>query len=328
MLNQLGFDFGASAAPSASFAEDAAGTWLERSFTTAEYVAMFATAEAELLRIVGPGRALFALGIEAAKAQHASMIARGCVPAGAYRLWRSDFRPSPEQLFNFFDHCNAHAGTSYHGIEYKTRHDQRIICAAMHVENIGSVIVRHWPDVGGTSADFRPFREPFFLDSYRDNMATIEAPYHLWGTSYCADKLAYSNDDIASVPAFTIQGRMYLNTGGMGSGEYRECDGWALCPKSDWIGPTYSYRTQCQAWDEGRKERGDKRGLVVRVQGQLCVCESPALIFDKYVAKDVDLCRAGDDGDDDELVDELGDDPDALPADAGEHENGFDLLAA
>ena len=118
MLNQLGFAFGVSAAPSASFAEDVAGTWIDRSFTTAEYVAMFAKADAELLRIVGPGRALFSLGIEAAKTQHASMIARGCVPDGAYRLWRSEFRPSPEQLFAFFDHCNAHAGAAYPGIEY------------------------------------------------------------------------------------------------------------------------------------------------------------------------------------------------------------------
>ncbi len=325
MLNQLGFDFGGSAAPSASFVEDVAGTWIDPSFTTAEYVAMFATADAELLRIVGPGRALFALGIEAAKAEHDKMLARGCAPAGAYRLWRSTFRPSPEQLFAFFEHCNTHAGTTYHGIEYKARDDKRIFTAAMFVENIGTVIAHHWKDVGGIGVDFRPFRVPFFLDSYHDNMPTIEAPYHLWGTSYCADKLANSNDDIASVPAFTIQGRMYLNTGGMGSGEYRECDGWALCPKSDWTGPTYSYRTQCRAWDEGRKERGDKRGLVVRVQGQLCVCESPALIFDRHVAKDVDLYRA----DDDEPVDELGDDdPDELPADDEESETACDLLAA
>lgn len=323
MLNQLGFDFGDLAAPSAKFAEQPACTWLDRTFTTAQFIAMFSIAEDTVKQIVGPGRPLFELGIATAKAQHADMLARRAyAPTDSYRLWRSNYTASAEQLRAFVAHCETHDRAGIAGIEYKTRRDRRMMTAAMYVPNIGTVIVRQWFEVDNVGLDFIPYRDAFFHDSYRDGMPAIEAPYALWGSCYCADKLAYSHDDIASVPAFTIQGRLYLNTGGMGSGTYRECDGWLLCPKSDWTGPTYTYRTQCQAWDDGRKERGDKRGLVVRVQGQLCVCESPAHVFDCNVPADVDLYRP-----DDDEADELGDDPTGEDAEDCA-ETACDLLAA
>lgn len=303
MSDQFGFDFGDHTAP--AFTEQQAGAWNAPHFTTAQFVALFAKAEAALRGIVGPGRVLFAQGLEAAKAQHAAMLAFRTPGAGdAYRLWRSNFAPTPAALDAFIAHCFTYAGTNAHGIEYKTRRQARMTTVAMFVQDVGTVIVHQWPGAG-VGVDFYPWRDAFFLDSYRDEMPTFFAPYASWGGAYCADKLASSNDGIASLPTFFLNGREYINDGGLSKGSYHECEGWTFRALSDWRGPTYSYRTQCQAWDDGRIERGDRRGLVVSVRGQRCVLDGVALVYDDNVAAAVPLPAGDDEADIDADADEV-----------------------
>ncbi|TVT60060.1 MAG: hypothetical protein FHK80_03470 [Azoarcus sp. PHD] len=300
MSDQFGFDFGDHSAP--AFTEQTAGAWNAPDFTTAQYVALFAKADAAVRGIVGPGRVLLAQGLEAAKAQHAAMLAHRARDAGdAYRLWRSNFQPAPAELEAFIAHCFAHAGTNYHGIEYKIRRQARMTTVAMFARDVGTVIVHQWAGTG-TGVDYYPWRDTFFLDSYRDDLPAIFAPYASWAVAYCADKIAASNDGIASVPTFVLNGREYINDGGCGKGSYQECEGWTFRPLSDWRGPTYSYRTQCQAWDDGRTERGDRRGLVVSVRGQRCVLDGVALVYDDNATETVSL-PAGDDEADIEVDD-------------------------
>jgi len=299
MSDQLSFDFSDLAC---AFKEHAAGTWNHPSFSTAQYVDRFALAEAALLGIEGPGRTMLAKGLAAAKAQHVEMLDRCDRGDGSYQLWRSNFEPTADELAAFVAHCDSNAeaaaltGARFAGSEYKTRREQRgYRIAAMFARDVGTVIVRHWP-TGGASADFHLFRDPFFLDSYRDGMPALYAPCAIWARSYCADKLAESGDGVASVRTFGINGREYINTGGMGAGAYRECSAFAFRPVADWTGPTYSYKTQGAATDAGRIERGDRRGLVVRVRGQLCVLDSAALVYDDQVTT---TYVAGDESDDD-----------------------------
>ncbi len=93
----------------------------------------------------------------------------------------------------------------------------------------------------------------------------------VWRPFYSADKIAESYDEPAPVPALQFQGRRVVITGGVYHGRHAKGHGWAVAAAEDWHGPTYSYRSQCRAWNEGRKERGDQRGLLVRVDRQLCV---------------------------------------------------------
>jgi hypothetical protein len=89
----------------------------------------------------------------------------------------------------------------------------------------------------------------------------------------------------------------------MSFGSRHECTAWTYCARADWRGPTYSYSTVCRAWDEGRKERGDESGLIVKIKGQLCVLQSVATIYDDNVPRDHHQSRsaATDEQDEDEL---------------------------
>lgn len=279
--DQLGLFFGGNATP--AYAEQATGTWDTPEFTSAQYDELFAKASSGLLGIAGPGRALFRQGIELAKAKHALMLThRTNDDDEAYGLWHEYVAPSTEESGLFIAHCLEMAGSSCCGVEYKTRRHLSGLTVGMYVPGVGTVIVRQWDGVG-VGVDFHLWRDNFFLGSYQDDMPVIFVPYTSWGVAYCADKIAYSSEGIASVPTFAIGGRGYINTGASFHGDRKECTGWTFRPLADWDGPIYSYLTQGQAWDEGRTERGDRRGLVVRVRGKLCVLDSAAYVYDNNV---------------------------------------------
>ena len=296
MSNQFDFDFGDNT--TVVFIEHPAGTWNDHALTTEQYHNLFAKADAALHRISTPLRAMFEAGINVAKAQHVAMLARiSYDDCEAYRLWRTNFELPQEDLAAFISDCFANAGKSTDGIERKTRRKMGTSIAAMFVPDLGTLIVYQW-ESGHPSIDYRPWRTEFFLESYHDDMQTICAPCASWAGAYCADKIANSNDGIASVPTFILNGREYINGGGMSVRTYHDCRGWTFRPLADWAGPTYSYRRQCRAWDDGRLERGDRRGLVVRVRGQLCVLDSAVIVYDDNVTNSV---HAAADEDDDTL---------------------------
>lgn len=224
------------------------GTWLDPQFTTNQYCAMFETARSAVQRIVGPSRSLFERGLGFADAEgHA-------LPTDGEVFVRRDRVQDPR--------CGA-----WHV-------DGRNPCSKRwHADRAALVGVDNYYAI-----DFLPWRDSFLGDSYRDGMQEIEAPCSIWAKAYCADKLVCSSDGIASVPTFMLNGREFINDGGMSHGQYRECEGWSFTPKAEWNGPTYSYRSQCRAWDDGSLERGDRRGLVVRVQ--LCVLDGAVTVYD------------------------------------------------
>ncbi|MDR9230066.1 hypothetical protein FEP08_05637 [Burkholderia multivorans] len=184
-------------------------------------------------------------------------------------------------------YCVTKAGASHDvpGIEYKARHDEGMSCGAIYAVGIGTVIVREWVSSGDRSITFEPGRATFFLDSFRDEMPAHYAPVSLWRPAYCADKIAVSNDAAPSVPTFLFGGREYVNTGGMSNRGKESCIAWSVAPLDGWTETTYSYRSACAAYDRYEKERGDRRGLIVKVRGQLCVLDKPVLFFDDNVVR-------------------------------------------
>jgi hypothetical protein len=304
MNDQFGFDFGNDA--SERFSAQEPGTWLDPEFTTAQYTAIFAKAREVVQGIAGPARSLFWRGLEAALAEQAEMLKRCELDDEPYHLCRTRCDPSDDEFDAFVEHCQQMIGAALPGIAYKVRKVPRDgLTAAMYVRDLGTLIAWRW-SADNRSIDFRPWRDSFFVDSYRDGMPAIKAPYSTWGGAYCADKLAYSNDGVASVPTFVLNGREYINDGGFGSGNYRECEGWTFCALVDWQGPTYNYRSQCHAWDDGSLERGDRRGLIVRVRGQLCVLDGAATIYDNEASEAVFVSDTDDQVEDDaECVEEV-----------------------
>ena len=318
MDNQLGFDFVGNTSASV-LALLSQGSWLTRKFTRSEYEVKFAKAEAVLLGLSGVVRAMFAQGLERSKEifTQRQTGSRQCGEDEAFDLLRSDFEPDSDTVTEFMQFCFAQGEKRPRGIEIKTRDQAGMTTAGVFIEDFGSVILRLWPDVDCMSVDFSFYRNPFFLESFRDAMPRIAAPVSIWGGFYCADKLAFSGAGVASVKAFALSGRLYINHGTSGRGSYRECSALTFCPLSDWRGETFSYQTQCKAWDDGRLERGDRRGLIVLVNGQKCVIDSQAIVFDEN-AKDADVCSVFAD-------EELGDHEESSGL---EDEDSDELLAA
>lgn len=131
---------------------------------------------------------------------------------------------------------------------------------------------------------FSLHRDNFFRDSYRDDQPVIEAASSLWDEVCCAGTIAQSGGNAASCKAFAFNGVEYINDGQMHSMELCTCEGWTFRPLAQWDGPTYTYATQRAAWDDGRLERGDRRGLVVNVNRKTVVLDGSALFFDRRKA--------------------------------------------
>lgn len=278
MNNQFGFDFGDN--NDSTLIVNPIGTWTSPRFTIQNYRDIFSKAQDRLLMIAGAGRPLFRLGLESAVSQlEAMMNHRQIEDDEQFTLWRMKVEADDQEVKSFIEQCTNMPESPFPLFEYKIRHRSTTTTYGMFVEDLGSIIVRIWNqnDIG---VDFYPWRDSFFLESYSDTIERHSLSYSIFGVAYCADKIAYSNDGVASVPTFTFKGRQYINTGGLSHGKYSECNGWSFCRFEDWKGETFSYQTQSEACDDGRIERGDRRGLVVRIRGQLCVINGVANFFD------------------------------------------------
>jgi hypothetical protein len=180
-------------------------------------------------------------------------------------------RMSGDTADAFRRHCHLMAGASTPGAVYKIRAEMSYCMAGVYVAGIGSVIVQIWKHERETATlEYSPLLADFFFPSYQDRLGWVELPYPLWGPSYCADKLAQSGADGASVKPFQYQGALWVNTGSSSAAHDRALTTgtiWRLCPLAQWHGPTYSYQSQGRAVDQGHIERSDRSGQLVKVRG-------------------------------------------------------------
>ncbi|EML1601408.1 MULTISPECIES: hypothetical protein [Burkholderia] len=256
-------------------------------------------------------RAIFSACIEAARTHRGDEIERSMTRAktDAERealmngdVWSphscTTVEATDEARANLMRHCvtRAESGQDVPGIEYKTRHDENVKGGAIHAVGVGTVIVREWCSVGVGSITFEPSRSTFFLASFRDDMPAHYAPASLWRPAYCADKIAFSNDTAPSVPTFLFNGREYVNTGSVSISGRESCTAWSIAPLDGWSEQTYNYRSKCAAYDRYEKERGDSRGMVVKVRGQLCVLDKPICFFDDNVTHNYSFIDEKEDG--------------------------------
>ena len=268
---QIGFDFQDEGQREGVGIEQPAGTWLEPRLTAAQYREGLAAAREGLTGLVGVFRVLFERALGAADVYLAEQGGRsGERPFG----WHcNSIGITDDELQRFGPHCVA--PSCMEGIETRYRDEKTMELWAMHVAGVGTLTVRRW--ASGASASFTLGRDAVMRESYRDSRPSYALAVEQWQPSYCADKLAEAGQGVASVPTFSYGGQEWVNDGGWhGPGDRGMCEGWRLVRLEDWHGMTYSYRTQVQAWEDGRLERGDRRGLVVSVRGQRCVLASAA----------------------------------------------------
>jgi hypothetical protein len=278
MSDQLGFSFADDSRP--NLVEDAPGTWEDPQFTADEYRARLARARALLPTLAEPVRDFFEHALTIGEAELEEQLGHYAPePDDRFSLWRCHFDVSAQDVTTFARHCAAMAGGAPAGHEYRTgpqRYGEE--SAGMYVEGIGSLVLRRWAE-DNCAADFDLWRSTYFLRSYDDDAPRIRLGEAAWRPAYAAQRIAEGRG-IASVPTFVYAGREYTNMGGTYSSSLSECQAWTFVPLADWVGPTYTYQDKNRAYDEGRKERGDCRGLLVLVRGQQCVLESVAVFYD------------------------------------------------
>ena len=299
---QIGFDFFENAAP--DFAEQPAGAWLHPAFTVAEYERQLAAAvdaAKQLPPLIG---AAFVAGAEAARLELQKQVAHGYVKAEKpFSLWRPTIDVDAAAVDAFIAACAA--GVSSASVRFRVRDDESLsgwmTAAGVQINGIGALIMRRWPKVHSWGADYHVGSDPFFLDNYRDNVQPIYAPYATWGGRCCAHTLAEAGNSTASVPTVWVNGRDYVLTGAFSHRAYRGGDLWSFRRAEDWRGPTYDYSSQCRAWDEGRKMRGDKRGMLVKVRGRLCVLDGFASVYDDNVPDERACLPLADDESEDDV---------------------------
>ncbi|MBS0571873.1 MAG: hypothetical protein JSS08_01270 [Proteobacteria bacterium] len=267
--HQAGFDFGQDAAPS-SFAQPA-GTWLTAEFTASEHAARLTAAEACAEALAPALRGLYLRGIEAARSELQRM-ARHQDAGNAFGLYGVQVRDvTGQELAELLREDSA-----AEGIERRTRRARTAEPVhSVYVAGAGTITTRVHVD-GSRSASYEHYRSADMLPSFRDTMPVYELLQEVWSAAYASQAIAEAGEGIASVKTFRYCGREWVNDGGMYFQGKACCEGWAIVRRSAWDGQTYSYRDQVQAWDLGTLERGDRRGLVVKVQGVECVLVSVA----------------------------------------------------
>ncbi len=308
-IGQIGFDFG-DAKP--AFRADPVGTWVEPSFTFAQHSSRLQLAWDKLSTLTGFLHAIFDDSLAAATTEHAAQV-KHCgydTNEEAYKLWISKPAFGPADIAKIIDHCRQNASRTTGDVEYKIYTDGRgDVSAGVHVAGIGSIVAVMWvPRNAGSevayNVRFMPFRASLFRDHYYDNAEYIQLPEAVWSCAYAAQKLAESGKKIASVRTFSLNGREYIYTSGLYNGNYREAQAWSITPAADWAGDTFTYDEMIKAYEQGRLERGDHRGQLVRVRGELCVLESYVVVFDNTPGHVPYLSADEEEDEDDDCLDD------------------------
>ncbi|WP_205804622.1 hypothetical protein [Burkholderia sp. Ac-20365] len=275
------------------------------------------TVATERLRAVPENvRGFFDIALQEAADKAAEATAKGKTRSSVLPV---HFDVADADVVAFVAACEAGSrSTGLEGVSWKFR-NQVIgeISYAVHVAEIGAVFAERWNDREEWRFHFEPGKKgDFWLDSYRDSMTSVELSYSVWGPAYAADKIAYSNKGVASVPTFQHGGRHYLITSiaNFANSATKHGRAWRLSLPDLWHAETYSYETQGSAVEAGKIERGDRRGLIVSVRGVQYVLEAAIEVFDRNAAGvRLDI---GDEDEDDAFSSDLADDGVAEDEDA------------
>ena len=275
MTEQLGFGFLPDSKP--TYRELPASGWFSPRFTVNEYEARLERARKYLPSVMWPAREIYRQGLETARESFDRALDNGQARDAAVREWPSlTLQVESTQRTEFVDHCISMVDGEWDspGLEFKVSAHKHLTRVGMYCCDTGSVVVTTWAD-GLVGVDFAIGRDPFFLPSFREGQRVIHAPHFEQETYDCSGEFVGLRDGVTDVPVVTIEERDYVADGGRAHHDCKRIQAWSFCSPEEWGGPTYSEAGQSKARDEGRTERGDRRGLVVRVRGQAVVLDTP-----------------------------------------------------
>jgi hypothetical protein len=273
LIEQLGFGFLPDC--QAVYCELPAGGWHSPCFTAKEYGARLERARNYLPSVMWPAREIYKRGLEAASECFDQMMDIGPARNDAARDWpRLTLQVESAKRTEFVDHCISMVDGEWDspGLEFKVSAHQHMNRVGMYCCEVGSVVLTLWAD-GLTGVDFSIGRDPFFLPSFTEGQPVIDAPQFAHALLDSEGEFSGLRDGVTDVPTIVVEGRDHVFDRGRTHADCQLLQAWRFCLPEEWRGPTYSFASQTRAWDEGRTERGDRRGLVVRVGGQAVVLE-------------------------------------------------------
>lgn len=257
-----------------AFIGEVPGAWAEPRWTSTEYAAAFQQAARLMNHLPTVARPIFQSAIRSAR-RKAGEIGRVSTSSDQ----RTDLELAAVEAFR--DYCYVASSAQNASLaSFKVRVGYRAWSAGMYVRGFGSLVASCVRETV-CLAEYAPWRDSFFFESYRDGRLVVQLPRELWKDAYCADKLASSGRGVASVKPFNFDGRAWIITSVCSGGsEPAHGEAWSLCPFDSWRGETYSYGAQCEAANRGLIERSDHRGLIVRVRNALYVVDGAMEVFD------------------------------------------------
>jgi hypothetical protein len=250
-------------------------SWTIPQFGRSQYEDLITTARANLFTLTDDMRPFFQSGLEAC----IQSLAQPLQGLACSVHWRAVAHFDDQAWADLNSLSVSHVS---HGVERKTRIAPRSKVIGFYAEHVGSIIVHGWLGAGAGRywAEFLPWRSCFFLPSFRDNVTVIQLPSPLWENAVCCNHFATAGDNAPSVPTVKNGGREYVVTSGVFSREYREGEAWAFVRSCEWKGASFTYDQSIKEMDAGRLERGDRRGTLAKVRGELCVLSEMVILAD------------------------------------------------
>lgn len=268
------------AAPEVPFRENEPGTWLEPSLPLSAHLSALFKAK-QAFGSIRYFQTAYSAGIEAFE-QELKRYEHGDEPFEVnLRHLALDHTAETEIECIILEGLSGNLDSPDAEFKRRTGIDSKML--GIHIPQVGSLVLTRTPKCN--LVHYSLHRSNFFRDSYLDHQPIFEAPYTLWDGVCCARTIAESGCKVASCKSFTFGGVEYINDGQMSSHVLCSCEGWTFRPVEQWEGPTYTYEQQVAAWDDGRLDRGDRRGLVVRVNRHTVVLDGSAAFFDRRKAK-------------------------------------------
>lgn len=269
---QMGLFFDES---SVEMAVSESASWTLPSFSFVEYQHLVLQSRANVSRVPPGLLSFFLLGVEASE----QSLAQGSLAEDRPSQWRA--------VAHFNDstwlELNAVANLGFiSGAESKVRTAPRSKVIGVYVEGVGSLIVHGWLSTGDCRywAEFLPWRSSFFRPSFRDAVPVISEAYTRWENVVSCMQFSSAGDKVPSVPTVKVKGREYVVTSAVYSRQYREGEAWAFVRLCDWAGPSFTYDQNIKEMEAGRKERGDQRGILAKVRGEICVLSELVILAD------------------------------------------------
>lgn len=254
-----------SASATATIPPEQLGDWTRPSYPLAEFARLLEAAELGLHGLPGgPTRTAYEIALDFCQ-DEVSKTAETW-PDG--HLQSVNFRLSS---FTFQALVLAIRDARQLGGEVRRRFTGTHVNWHIFFDGIGTLSL--WNYRCGPSGSFAPYRDNAMRDSYRDGAAMMFLPFEAGLEVYHAQKVAMSPSDPVEVPTLSHGGKLWTCAGSYGcTCQYF----WSILPADEWAGPKHTYSQRVRAYDSGEIERGDSRGQLVKVRGQLAVLHEPA----------------------------------------------------